>query len=160
MSNNTNLTYQGCNKATTIWLCKKFKKTNDINRITSNHPSLTSSNISIRYEYFGYQHRVIHMEDNEVYEAVRAINSLVHESSVKLQTATAAIKEAEEKLKILLEATMKRTTQTSLDDFGKQETLGRLANNEAFVVKQKTNLNSNLSQEEIDIIHRMLEDVS
>jgi len=100
------------------------------------------------------------MEDNEVYEAVRAINSLVHESSVKLQTATAAIKEAEEKLKILLEATMKKTTQTSLDDFGKQETLGRLANNEAFVVKQKTNLNSNLSQEEIDIIHRMLEDVS
>tara|TARA_R110002020_G_scaffold153171_28_gene332519 strand:+ start:1295 stop:1597 length:303 start_codon:yes stop_codon:yes gene_type:complete len=100
------------------------------------------------------------MEDNEVYEAVRAINSLVHESSVKLQTATSAIKEAEEKLKILLEATMKRTTQTSLDDFGKQKTLGRFAKHEAFVVKQKTNLNSNLSQEEIDIIHRMLEDVS
>ena len=72
------------------------------------------------------------MEDAEVYEAVKAITQLVNECSIKLDL---------------------------LDDFSKHETVGSHANNEAFVVKQKTDsYHSTLSEEEIDIINKMLED--
>ena len=99
------------------------------------------------------------MEDAEVYEAVKAITQLVNECSIKLDLATSALKDSKEKLTSLLHATMKKTTQSSLDDFSKHETVGSHANNEAFVVKQKTDsYHSTLSEEEIYIIDRMLED--
>ena len=57
------------------------------------------------------------MEDEEVFQAVREINKLMHEAKVKTDIANKALKDAEGLLKELLEATRKKTTQTSLDDF-------------------------------------------
>ena len=57
------------------------------------------------------------MEDEEVFQAVREINKLMHEAKVKTNIANKALKDAEGLLKELLEATRKKTTQTSLDDF-------------------------------------------
>ena len=63
------------------------------------------------------------MEDAEVYEAVKAITQLVNECSIKLDLATSALNDSKEKLTSLLHATMKETTQSSLDDFSKHETV-------------------------------------
>tara|TARA_Y100000114_G_scaffold73680_2_gene67539 strand:+ start:1005 stop:1301 length:297 start_codon:yes stop_codon:yes gene_type:complete len=57
------------------------------------------------------------MDDNDVFEAVREINKLMHEAKVKTDIANKALKDAEGLLKELLDATRKKTTQTSLDDF-------------------------------------------
>ena len=57
------------------------------------------------------------MDNDEVFEAVREINKLMHEAKVKTDIANKALKDAEGLLKELLEATRKKTTQTSLDDF-------------------------------------------
>ncbi|QDP57051.1 MAG: hypothetical protein GOVbin1782_58 [Prokaryotic dsDNA virus sp.] len=57
------------------------------------------------------------MDDDDVFEAVREINKLMHEAKVKTDIANKALKDAEGLLKELLDATRKKTTQTSLDDF-------------------------------------------
>jgi hypothetical protein len=57
------------------------------------------------------------MEDEEVFQAVREINKLMSEARVQTDIANKALKEADGLLKQLLDATRKKTTQSSLDDF-------------------------------------------
>ena len=57
------------------------------------------------------------MEDEEVFQAVREINKLMQEARVQTDTANKALKEADGLLKQLLDATRKKTSQSSLDDF-------------------------------------------
>ncbi len=71
----------------------------------------------------GLKRRGILMEDEDVFQAVRAINKLMHEAKVKTDIANQSLKEAEVLLKELLDATRKKTTQSSLDDFGLDKTL-------------------------------------
>ena len=57
------------------------------------------------------------MEDEEVFQAVREINKLMSEARVQTDIANKALKEADGLLKQLLDATRKKTSQSSLDDF-------------------------------------------
>ena len=57
------------------------------------------------------------MEDEDVFQAVRAINKLMHEAKVQTDIANKALKEADGLIKQLLDATRKKTSQSSLDDF-------------------------------------------
>lgn len=57
------------------------------------------------------------MEDEEVFQAVREINKLMSEAKIQTDIANKALKEADGLLKQLLDATRKKTTQSSLDDF-------------------------------------------
>ena len=57
------------------------------------------------------------MEDEEVFQAVREINKLMSEARVQTDIANKALKQADGLLKQLLDATRKKTTQSSLDDF-------------------------------------------
>jgi len=57
------------------------------------------------------------MEDEEVFQAVREINKLMQEARVQTDTANKALKEADGLIKQLLDATRKKTSQTSLDEF-------------------------------------------
>ena len=57
------------------------------------------------------------MEDEEVFQAVREINKLMSEARIQTDIANKALKEADGLLKQLLDATRKKTTQSSLDDF-------------------------------------------
>ena len=57
------------------------------------------------------------MEDEEVFQAVREVNKLMSEAKIQTDIANKALKEADGLLKQLLDATRKKTTQSSLDDF-------------------------------------------
>ena len=57
------------------------------------------------------------MEDEEVFQAVREINKLMSEARIQTDIANKALKQADGLLKQLLDATRKKTTQSSLDDF-------------------------------------------
>ena len=57
------------------------------------------------------------MEDEEVFQAVREINKLMSEAKIQTDIANKALKQADGLLKQLLDATRKKTTQSSLDDF-------------------------------------------
>jgi len=57
------------------------------------------------------------MEDEEVFQAVREINKLMQEARVQTDTANKALKEADGLIKQLLDATRKKTSQSSLDEF-------------------------------------------
>jgi hypothetical protein len=57
------------------------------------------------------------MEDEDVFQAVREINKLMSEARVQTDNANKALKEADGLLKQLLDATRKKTSQSSLDDF-------------------------------------------
>ena len=57
------------------------------------------------------------MEDEEVFQAVREVNKLMSEARVQTDIANKALKQADGLLKQLLDATRKKTTQSSLDDF-------------------------------------------
>ena len=57
------------------------------------------------------------MENEDVFQAVREITKLMHEAKKSTDIANKALKEAEPLLQELLDATRKKTTQTSLDEF-------------------------------------------
>ena len=57
------------------------------------------------------------MDDEDVFQAVKEINKLMSEARVQTDIANKALKEADGLLKQLLDATRKKTTQSSLDDF-------------------------------------------
>lgn len=57
------------------------------------------------------------MENEELFAAVREINKLMLEAQKSADVANKALKEAQPLLQELLDATRKRTTQTSLDEF-------------------------------------------
>ena len=57
------------------------------------------------------------MKNEEVFAAVREINKLMLEAQKSADVANKALKEAKPLLQELLKATMKKTTQTSLDEF-------------------------------------------
>ena len=57
------------------------------------------------------------MEDEEVFQAVREINKLMQEARVQTDNANKALKEADGLIKQLLDATRKKTSQSSLDEF-------------------------------------------
>ena len=57
------------------------------------------------------------MEDEEVFQAVRELNKLMSEAKIQTDIANKALKQADGLLKQLLDATRKKTTQSSLDDF-------------------------------------------
>jgi len=57
------------------------------------------------------------MDDEDVFQAVKEINKLMHEAKVQTDIANKALKEADGLIKQLLDATRKKTTQSSLDEF-------------------------------------------
>ena len=57
------------------------------------------------------------MDDEDVFQAVKEINKLMTEAKIQTEVANKALKEADGLIKQLLDATRKKTTQSSLDDF-------------------------------------------
>ena len=57
------------------------------------------------------------MDDEDVFQAVKEINKLMTEAKIQTDIANKALKEADGLIKQLLDATRKKTTQSSLDDF-------------------------------------------
>lgn len=57
------------------------------------------------------------MDDEDVFQAVKEINKLMTEAKIQTEIANKALKEADGLIKQLLDATRKKTTQSSLDDF-------------------------------------------
>ena len=98
------------------------------------------------------------MEDEEVFQAVREINKLMHEAKVKTDIANKALKDAEGLLKELLEATRKKTTQTSLDDFATKSSSDNGLN--VPVAKRQTVAHKRISERlSLDDISKMLLEV-
>ena len=95
------------------------------------------------------------MDNDEVFEAVREINKLMHEAKVKTDIANKALKDAEGLLKELLEATRKKTTQTSLDDFATKSSSDNGLN--VPVAKRQTVAHKRISERlSLDDISKML----
>ena len=63
------------------------------------------------------------MNNDEIFEAVKQINTLVNNAQKNINEANATIKESLPLLKELLDNTRQQSTQTSLDEFAKRLTL-------------------------------------
>jgi methyl-accepting chemotaxis protein len=63
------------------------------------------------------------MNNDEIFAAVKQINTLVNNAQKNINEANATIKESLPLLKELLDTTRQQSTQTSLDEFTKRLTL-------------------------------------
>ena len=76
------------------------------------------------------------MENEEVFEAVRAINKLVLEAEKNVGIANKALQEVMPQLQELLDATRKKTTQSSLEDFPTEKSEKSMEDKELTVAKE------------------------